>query len=161
MIQWAIVQLSPKPQWVNADRAQYVRSSSGPITIVVMTLLPREFDTMKVTVKWLICNYEIHSDDLCNEKTFDKKTFTTFPSVRPSETLVAKKQDAHQLVGHAKRRTTKNRPKAVAGGIFGCFCFLNFDKCRPRPDVAGDVISSAAVDCMSAWVSVQHLVSLS
>ena len=26
------------PKWVNADRAQYVRSSSSPITIVVMTL---------------------------------------------------------------------------------------------------------------------------
>ena len=30
------------PKWVNADRAQYVPSSSGPITIVVMTLLTLE-----------------------------------------------------------------------------------------------------------------------
>ena len=28
-----------KPKWVNADRAQYVWSSSGPFTIVMMTLL--------------------------------------------------------------------------------------------------------------------------
>ena len=44
--------------------------------------------------------------------------------------------------GAGKRRTTKIRPKAVGGGIFGCY--LNFDKCRP--EVADDVVSSAAID---------------
>ena len=51
------------------------------------------------------------------------------------------KQDAHQLVGQAKRRTTKIRPKAVGCGIFGRFS--SFDKCRL--EVAGDVVSGANV----------------
>ena len=35
---WTIVEPLPSPTWVNADRTQYVRSSSGLITTVVMTL---------------------------------------------------------------------------------------------------------------------------
>ena len=35
----AIMQLSPKPQMSDEHRAQYVRSSSGLITFVMMTLL--------------------------------------------------------------------------------------------------------------------------
>ena len=38
MMQWTIVQRSLNPKWENADRAQHVRSSSGRITTVVMTL---------------------------------------------------------------------------------------------------------------------------
>ena len=38
-------------------------------------------------------------------------------------------QDAHQLVGQAKRRATKIWPTAVEGGIFDRFA--HFDKCRP------------------------------
>ena len=30
-------------------------------------------------------------------------------------------QDAHQLMGQAKRRSTQIQPKAVGGGIFGRF----------------------------------------
>ena len=37
-MQWTIAQLSPKPQWVNADRAQFVWSSGGSLAIVVRTL---------------------------------------------------------------------------------------------------------------------------
>ena len=37
------------------------------------------------------------------------------------------KEDAHQLVGQAKRRSTKIRPKVVGSG-FGRFA--NVDKCR-------------------------------
>jgi len=51
-------------------------------------------------------------------------------------------QDAHQLVGEAKRRATKIRPKALRSGIFSHF--PNFDKCRS--EVAGDVISGVAVE---------------
>ena len=43
-------------------------------------------------------------------------------------------QDAHQLVGQAKRCTTKIRPKDVGGGIFGRFA--NFDNCQS--EAAGD-----------------------
>ena len=50
-------------------------------------------------------------------------------------------QDAHQLVEQAKRRATKNRPKAIGGGIFGRFS--NLVKCRP--EVAGEVISGVTV----------------
>ena len=50
--------------------------------------------------------------------------------------------DAHQLVGQAKRRATKIRPTTVGNGIFGSFS--NFGKWRS--EVAGDVISSIAVD---------------
>ena len=52
------------------------------------------------------------------------------------------KQEARQLVGKAKRRATKIRPKAVGSGIFGRFS--NFGK--GRPEVPGDVISGVAVD---------------
>ena len=45
-------------------------------------------------------------------------------------------------MGQAKCNTTKIRPKAVGGAIFGRFS--NFDKCRS--EVAGDVISGVAVD---------------
>ena len=45
------------------------------------------------------------------------------------------------LVGQAKRRATKIRPKAVGSGTFGRF--PNFDKCRS--EVSGDVLSGAAV----------------
>ena len=55
---------------------------------------------------------------------------------------VAVKQDAHQLVGQAKRRSTKIRPQAVGGGI--CGRFFNFNKCQS--EVAGDVLSGVAVD---------------
>ena len=50
------------------------------------------------------------------------------------------KQDAHQLVGQAKRRTTKIRHKAVGGSIFGQFS--NFDKFR----------SEVACDSYPVWV---------
>ena len=50
-------------------------------------------------------------------------------------------QDAHQLVGQAKRRATHIRPKAVGSGIFGRFA--NFDKYRS--EVASDVISGVTV----------------
>ena len=50
-------------------------------------------------------------------------------------------QEAHQLVGQAKRRATKIRLKAVGSGIIGRF--PNIDKCRS--EVAGDVISGVAV----------------
>ena len=53
-----------------------------------------------------------------------------------------KKQDAHHLVGQAKRCATKIRPKVVRGGIFDHFS--NFDKCQW--EVAGDVISGVAID---------------
>ena len=46
-------------------------------------------------------------------------------------------QEAHQLVGQAKRRVTKIRSIAVGGGIFDPFS--NFD--NSRPEVAGVVIS--------------------
>ena len=52
------------------------------------------------------------------------------------------KQDAHQLVGQAKRHATKIRPKAVGSGIFGRF--PNFDKCRS--EVAGYVVSGVTMD---------------
>ena len=51
-------------------------------------------------------------------------------------------QEAHQLMGQAKRRATQIRPRAVGGDIFGRFS--NFDKCRQ--EVAGDVVSGLAVD---------------
>ena len=38
-MQWTIVRFHQSPKWVKADRAQYLWPSSGPITIVVMTLL--------------------------------------------------------------------------------------------------------------------------
>ena len=57
-------------------------------------------------------------------------------------TVIVTKQDAHHLLGHAKRRATKIRTKAVGCGIFGRFS--NFHKCRS--EVAGDVISGVAVD---------------
>ena len=57
------------------------------------------------------------------------------------------KQDAHQLVRHAKRHATKIRPKAVAGGIYGRFG--NFDQCQS--EVAGDVISGVAVDVRATF----------
>ena len=54
------------------------------------------------------------------------------------------KQEADQLVGQAKRRTTKIRPKAVGSGESGIFgCFPNFDKCQS--EVADDVMSGVAV----------------
>ena len=56
--------------------------------------------------------------------------------------LGSHQQDAYQLVGQAKRRPNKIRPKAVGSGIFDRFA--NFDKCRS--EAAGDVISGAAVD---------------
>ena len=52
------------------------------------------------------------------------------------------KQDAHHLVGQAKRCSTKIRPKAVGDDFFGRFA--NFDNCQP--EVVGDVISDVAVD---------------
>ena len=51
-------------------------------------------------------------------------------------------QDAHQLVRQAKRRAAKIRPRAVGGGVFGRFS--NIDKYRS--EVAGDIISGAAID---------------
>ena len=48
-----------------------------------------------------------------------------------------KEQDAHHLVGQAKRCNTKIRLKAVKSSIFGRFS--NFAKCRS--EAAGDVIS--------------------
>ena len=55
-------------------------------------------------------------------------------------------QAAHQLVGQARRRATKNGPKTVGGDIFGRF-LKNFDKCQP--EIAGDVISAAAAEHVS------------
>ena len=43
-----------------------------------------------------------------------------FVSAAATDTLRTS-QEAHQLVGQVKRRTTKIRPKAVRGGIFGRF----------------------------------------
>ena len=63
-------------------------------------------------------------------------------SSKGNECISSLKQEAHQLVQQAKRNTTKIRPKAVVGGIFGCFSY--FDKWRS--EVAGDDISSVAVD---------------
>ena len=45
-------------------------------------------------------------------------------------------------MGLTKWRATKIRPKVVKGDIF--YRFFNFDKCRL--EVAGDIVSSAAVD---------------
>ena len=64
--------------------------------------------------------------------------------------VVMLEQDAHQLVGQANRRATKIRPKAVGSSIFGCF--PSFDKCRS--EVAGDVISSVAVEYIGMDVRV-------
>ena len=47
--------------------------------------------------------------------------------------------------GLAKRHATKIRPKAIGGNISDCF--LELDKCRP--EVAGDVVSDAAVHLVS------------
>ena len=55
---------------------------------------------------------------------------------------ITEQDDAHKLVGQAKRRATKIRPIVAGGGIFGRFS--NFDKCRS--EVAGDIISGMAVD---------------
>ena len=52
------------------------------------------------------------------------------------------------MVGQAKCRATKIRPKAVGSGIFGRF--PNFDNCPS--EVAGDIISSVAVDYVSVDV---------
>ena len=57
-------------------------------------------------------------------------------------------QEAHQLVGQAKRRADQIRPKAVVGGIFNGFLRGNF-----RPQVANDVISGVDVDCVGMDVS--------
>ena len=51
-------------------------------------------------------------------------------------------QDAHHLVGQAKRCIVKIRPKPVGGGFSGRFS--NFGKCRS--EVAGDVMSGVFVD---------------
>ena len=56
--------------------------------------------------------------------------------------LLQVKQEAHQLVGPAKRRATKIRPKAVEGGI--CCRFSNFDIFRLK--VADYVTSDVAID---------------
>ena len=67
-------------------------------------------------------------------------------------TCLRRKQEAYQLVGQAKRRVTKIRPKAVGGDIFGRF-FSNFDSCRP--EVAGDVVmvvSSMTADQLGTHV---------
>ena len=59
-------------------------------------------------------------------------------------------QEAHQLqlMAQAKRRATKIGSKSVVDSIFGHF--LNFDKWRP--EVASDVISGVAVDCVGISV---------
>ena len=62
--------------------------------------------------------------------------------------LNVNKQDADQLVGQAKRRPTKIRPKALGSGIVGRFS--NYDKCRS--EVACDIISGVAVDLVGADV---------
>ena len=51
-------------------------------------------------------------------------------------------QEAHHLVGQAKRRTTKIGPKP-SKVAFSVVFFGNFDKCRP--EVADDVIVGVAV----------------
>ena len=51
-------------------------------------------------------------------------------------------QEAHQLVGKAKRSATKIRPKAGSSSILGRFS--NFDNCQLEP--AGDNISGFAID---------------
>ena len=67
------------------------------------------------------------------------------------EVVTQSNQEAHQLVGEAKRCATKIDPKQseVAFGPF----FSNFYNCRP--EVADDVISSVAVDyiCMDVHVN--------
>ena len=64
-------------------------------------------------------------------------------------------QEAHELLGQAKRRATKIRPNAVGSCIFGRL--PNFDKCRS--EVASGVTSDVAVDYVSMY-AVQHLVNL-
>ena len=60
-------------------------------------------------------------------------------------------QDAHQLVGQAKHRATKIRPKAVGSGIFGpCSNVYNF-----RPEACSDVISSEVVEPTGTKVHVK------
>ena len=54
------------------------------------------------------------------------------------QSLAHSEQDAHQLVGQAKRRTTKTSDSAFSAA------FSNFDRCRP--EVADVVISSVAVE---------------
>ena len=50
-------------------------------------------------------------------------------------------QEAHQLVGQAKRSAAKIRPKASRRGIFGHFPIFD----NGRSEVAGDVLSGVAV----------------
>ena len=57
-------------------------------------------------------------------------------------------EEAHQLVGHTKRHTTKIRPKAFGSGIFVSFPY--FEKCWS--EVVGDVISGVAVAYVSMGV---------
>ena len=64
-------------------------------------------------------------------------------------------QEAHQLVGQAKRSGTKIRPKVVRSGIFARF--PNFDKYLS--EVAGDVICGMAVDYVGMDV-MHHLLNL-
>ena len=56
-------------------------------------------------------------------------------------------EEAHQLVGQAKRHATEILHKVVGGGIFDRF-FSNFEKCRP--EVADDVIDVIVI--LGGWV---------
>ena len=60
----------------------------------------------------------------------------------PRSVNFRREQEAHQLVGQAKRCATKIRPKP-SKAAFAVVFFSNFDKCRP--EVADDVKSGVAV----------------
>ena len=76
-----------------------------------------------------------------------KKNYHTIRH-RKSSTYHKNKQEAHQLVGQAKRRATKIRPKAIESTILGPF--PNFDKCRS--EIAGNIMSGVAVQYVGEGV---------
>ena len=62
--------------------------------------------------------------------------------IRRTVAMGTENKTSFNCLGHAKRRATKIRRKAVGGVIFGRFS--SFDACQPN--AAGDVISGAAVE---------------
>ena len=62
-------------------------------------------------------------------------------SAQTKDITSIKEEEAHQLVGQAKRRAAKIRLEAVTGGVFDSFFRAN-----SRPKVVGHVISGVAAE---------------
>ena len=92
-------------------------------------------------VFFLFCSTMTMAANNCNDHLIDQININKLLQVKCTQTTImipeyCIQQQAHQLVGQAKRCTTKNRPKEVGGETFGCLLFC----CRP--EAASDVICS-------------------